>query len=64
MNKSAVFKVAVNQADLHLLAGDYLIVGKDGLPQSVVRKLDPQRATLYAQALRMPVVGPVAVRAR
>ncbi len=51
MKASTVLKVSRNRPDLHLVAGDYLIIEENGLPLCVVRKLDPERAAMYAEAL-------------
>ena len=51
MNGRDVLKVSRDRPELSLVAGDFLVVGPDGLPLCVIRKFDPDAASRIAQAL-------------
>ena len=64
MNGRDVLKVSRDRADLSLLAGDYLVVGPDGLPLCVIRKFDPDTVSQIAQALGIALSSTLPVQER
>ena len=62
MNGRDVLKVSRNRPELSLVAGDYLVVGPDGLPLCVIRKFDPGAASHIAQALGIALSSTLPVK--